>query len=120
MFDFERIFVCRGLRSAEGGYTAEGIEFVHPASTPFILLFGHILGARLNRDVHVYVEIESSPGLEVGPVLAQTYSLHPGKQADRRLFLARVPVRGLLDPGHYQAIISVERWTESRTGFQII
>lgn len=119
MFDFERIFICRNLGVADSGFMASGIGFSHPRDVPHILLFGHILGARLARDVRVYVEIETSQDLEIGPVLQQTYSLRPGGNADRRMMLARIPVAGLLDPRAYQAIINVEHRIETRVGFEI-
>lgn len=119
MFDFERIFVCRGVRPEGDGFSAEGIGFSHPSSLSHLLLFGHVLGARVPRAVHVYVEIEAV-AQEVGPVLQQTYRLHPGSHPDRRMFLGIVRVRGELDPRHYQAIIRVENWAEARTGFEIV
>lgn len=119
MFDFERIFICRRLKLGADGYQAEGVGFSHPADAEHLLFFGHVLGARIPRDVHVYVEIERATSLEVGPVLQQTYRLMPGAHPDQRLFLALVPVRGLLDAGRYQAIISVERWVFTRVGFEI-
>lgn len=120
MFDFERIFVCRRLKVGEDGYNAEGIGFSHSAEVQHLLFFGHVLGARLPRDVHVYLEIEQATGQEVGPLLQQTYRLIPGSHPEQRLFLAIVPVRGLLDAGRYQAIINIEHWVTTRVGLEIV
>jgi hypothetical protein len=119
VFDFERLFPCRQLQVTETGVAAEGIGFRHPAELKRLLFFAHVLTPSVSRPFRYSLSIETIVALEPAVVGNWQYTLLPTSRPDRRVLLAYVPVHGLLAPGKYEAIITVEDVLGTRTGFEI-
>ncbi|MCZ7604728.1 MAG: hypothetical protein M5U25_01375 [Planctomycetota bacterium] len=120
MFDFERLFICREFRVEKSGISAEAIGFSHPADSPRILLFGHVLTPNVARPIRYTLQIETLKPDGMVTLGPWPYTLVPTTHGDRRILLAWIPVRNVLAPGSHDAIIEIEKVHSTRVGFEVI